>query len=75
MGRAEGKNGSFIHEPLVAERYVKISDCFYVHMWYICYYWCISEHSTPPPPVMVVRVIAERRQNHVFLTSKQMTIP
>ena len=51
MGRTEGKNGSFIairmriHQKLCSSgSYAQISNC-YVHMWYICYCYCIAGHS------------------------------
>ena len=48
MGRTEGQNGSFFkpsiffifHDPLV-----DLGAACYVHMWYICYYYCIAGHS------------------------------
>ena len=34
----------FFLDPLVAGGYAQISDC-YVHIWYICYCYCIAGHS------------------------------
>ena len=35
----------FFHDPLVEKKnYAQISDC-YVHIWYICYCYCIAGHS------------------------------
>ena len=70
--RTEGKNESFLAITMKIYRFfsfsmtpswTQISDC-YVHMWYICYCYCIAKHS-----LGVQRYLRAKTLNNVHLCS------